>query len=504
MFEDKRWSIFTAAAGAVVITTLSVMNYLNTKKVTRVQLELLDKLEQKLNKKENDERSEEELLNPKERLGELDRPDKRAKMANFYDIRHKSENEGSMVHKFCVTGGPCAGKTTSIAACCEYFQDRGYKVFVVPEAATLLSKGGAMIVSGDFTEEDCIKFQISLMQLQIALEEVFVSIAHQSKSPSLVVCDRGLMDGSAYMSKEGWEALLDEEGWTTAQLRDQRYDAVVHLVTAADGATDFYNLMDNVARYESVEDATQVDQRLQQAWYGHPHFRIVDNRGKNFNEKVDECLEVITSHLFLPKPCETTRKFLLRKKTNNDYIPMWLNTEKFFVEETFLKNDFENLQEEKVRKRTQAGSSTYIYAFRTIFKGEIIEKKRHITGREYMRLLKRKHPDRLTLEKERHCFIWDVNRYTLDVLLNVPNGPCTLRIETTNKNVDLKLPDCFDIIREVTNLKDYTSYILSKKNWYIPPEDEEYLKLAIQRNPSYSELQAMAETKSNMSDHSRP
>jgi hypothetical protein len=35
----------------------------------------------------------------------------------------------------------------------------------------------------------------------------------------------------------------------TIILRDRRYDAVIHLVTAADGAHEFYNL-DNPSRYE--------------------------------------------------------------------------------------------------------------------------------------------------------------------------------------------------------------------------------------------------------------
>jgi hypothetical protein len=46
--------------------------------------------------------------------------------------------------------------------------------------------------------------------------------------------------------------LLDELGVTTSQLRDQRYDAVVHLVTAADGAENFYDSATNEARYETA------------------------------------------------------------------------------------------------------------------------------------------------------------------------------------------------------------------------------------------------------------
>jgi len=45
-------------------------------------------------------------------------------------------------------------------------------------------------------------------------------------------------------------------------LRDTRYDAVIHLVTVANGAESFYTSYNNVARYETVEMAIAVDYKL--------------------------------------------------------------------------------------------------------------------------------------------------------------------------------------------------------------------------------------------------
>lgn len=84
------------------------------------------------------------------------------------------------------------------------------------------------------------------MRMQMHLEDVFTAIALNSECPSVIVCDRGVMDGSAYTTQQLWHAILDETGWTTIQLRDKRYDAIIHLVTAANGAVDFYCL-DNKA-----------------------------------------------------------------------------------------------------------------------------------------------------------------------------------------------------------------------------------------------------------------
>lgn len=85
-----------------------------------------------------------------------------------------------------------------------------------------------------------MKFQINLMRTQIILEDIFLEIALQSDQKAILICDRGVMDGQAYISDHVWQALLDETSWSTIQLRDKRYEAVIHLVTAANGAEKFY------------------------------------------------------------------------------------------------------------------------------------------------------------------------------------------------------------------------------------------------------------------------
>jgi hypothetical protein len=65
-------------------------------------------------------------------------------------------------------------------------------------------------------------------------------------------------------------------------LRDRRYEAVIHLVTAAEGAEEFYSTNTNEARYESAKDAIELDKKLINAWVGHPHFSIIDNTQNGF------------------------------------------------------------------------------------------------------------------------------------------------------------------------------------------------------------------------------
>jgi hypothetical protein len=114
----------------------------------------------------------------------------------------------------------------------------GFKVYSVPEAEKLLAKGGSLGESYKgliFYQK--VRFLIYHMQMQMDLEDTFIELAHDEDSPCIILCDRGVMDTKAYVDQDQiWQGILDETGWTPVQLRDKRYEAVIHLVTAADGA----------------------------------------------------------------------------------------------------------------------------------------------------------------------------------------------------------------------------------------------------------------------------
>lgn len=115
-------------------------------------------------------------------------------------LREKQENK--LIHKICLTGGPCAGKTTAMTHLTNVLSQFGYRVFCVPEAATLFQKGGAMINMAEFTFDMQVKFQICLMEMQTNLEDTFMELAKNEGKKSVILCDRGLMDGSAYVSPQ--------------------------------------------------------------------------------------------------------------------------------------------------------------------------------------------------------------------------------------------------------------------------------------------------------------
>jgi len=61
------------------------------------------------------------------------------------------------------------------------------------------------------------------------------NLALNTKEPCVILIDRGLMDSLGYCKEEMFESILKKTGWNWSDLRDKRYDAVIHLITAADG-----------------------------------------------------------------------------------------------------------------------------------------------------------------------------------------------------------------------------------------------------------------------------
>jgi hypothetical protein len=151
----------------------------------------------------------------------------------------------------------------------------------------------------DLKEKDILNFQWQILKLQMSLEDSFYSLAQDTGKPCVILCDRGAMDGSAYMTVDQWEDLKAEHDLDTVTLRDtcvsvalvahsppgliltcvfcglcRRYIAIFHLVTAANGAENFYTLENNGIRIESVEQAREIDERTCRAWIGHPKLFI--------------------------------------------------------------------------------------------------------------------------------------------------------------------------------------------------------------------------------------
>jgi hypothetical protein len=144
------------------------------------------------------------------------------------------------------------------------------------------------------------------------------------------------MDSRAYIPDDIWQTALDQHNWSHVSLRDKRYDAVIHMVTAADGAEEFYNLESNEARFEGLDDARRVDFKIRDAYLGHHNYFIVDNKHNGgFRGKIERVNEVASKLIHLPTPLNFNKKFLIESKPK---YPSNLKVEQIEIQDTFLRS----------------------------------------------------------------------------------------------------------------------------------------------------------------------
>lgn len=296
-----------------------------------------------------------------------------------------------------------------------------------------------MINMGMFGFNQSVKFQTTLIKTQMALEDTFSELARNEQLPSVILCDRGLMDGSAYVSEELWLAVIDEIGLSQTQLRDKRYDGVIHMVTAADGAEEFYN-KGNEARYENLRQAVDVDLRLRHAYLGHHSFYIVDNGVTHFSSKIDKCVDIVSKIIGMPSPSHHHKKFLIKIRDPNDHaslgFPAECNIATFEMIETIIKpqqkpEDNSDI-EIYLRKRGKTNAYSYTQEIRYTSNNQRIVKSRIITAREYLELIQQKMPHMNTLNKKRTHFLFENKAYMIETILNIPGKPTFLRAELSH------------------------------------------------------------------------
>ena len=186
--------------------------------------------------------------------------------------------------RIVLTGGPGAGKTAVLELVRQYFCKH---VDVLPESASVLFGGG---FRRGTTAAGRAAAQRAIFHVQRELE----TAADAEGDAAIILCDRGTVDGFAYWPgpEDFWNSL-----GTTREREFQRYSAVIHLRTPPpDGG---YNHR-NPVRIESAAEAALVDQRLLQAWEGHPRRFVVESTA-DFLDKAHRTIEILRGEM--PECC---------------------------------------------------------------------------------------------------------------------------------------------------------------------------------------------------------
>lgn len=371
--------------------------------------------------------------------------------------RHKTimETTKKNIKRIVLTGGPCAGKTTALVRIIEHFSGLGYKVFTIPEVPTMFTQAGMNYLTDN--KAFFYEGEKATLEIQLGLEDRFLRMAETCTEPCVIVCDRGTMDISAYMDPKLWNHLLEDVG-TTNQKLHERYDAVLHLVSAADGAEQFYTTSNNAQRLEKADEeglriARGLDKKVISAWAGHPHLRVINN-DVDFDRKMRRVIKEISNVLSLPQTIEQERKYIVEVTGE---LP---ETMESTITQTYLSS--EPGSEVRLRRRTIDGVHVNVHTVRKrISPTEELVTERQVTGNLYESLLQQADPYRETIVKRRQSFIWKGQFFELDSYEKPVDGLMILEAKGAVHHAQVKFPPFLRVVSDITGDVNYYNYNLA-------------------------------------------
>ncbi|MFZ3231604.1 MAG: ATP-binding protein [Pseudobdellovibrio sp.] len=185
-----------------------------------------------------------------------------------------------MTIKIAVTGGPSGGKTTLIEALKKEF---GSKVKIVPEAASILYKGGFPRLknySGYFHAQKAI----------YSTQQELEGLSVDNFPEALIVCDRGSLDSLAYWPDTAEHFFKTFN--TTRAVELARYTWILHLDTAQEIDYD----TSYAIRIEDFHEALMINDKIKKSWEGHPQ-RFIISAAHDFISKMNTSTNIIRAIL---------------------------------------------------------------------------------------------------------------------------------------------------------------------------------------------------------------
>lgn len=190
-----------------------------------------------------------------------------------------------------LTGGPCGGKTAILELAQKIFCNH---VAFVPEAATITYGGGFWRIP----EARGIK---AAQRVICCIQKELEGLVQTAPDCVMGVCDRGIIDTIGYWPDS--ELNFWQDIGRTRQEIYEHYAMVIHLKTPTTAKLG-YNF-NNPVRNESMEQAVQLDEKIQAVWEGHPN-RVVVEPTEDFMDKATQVFELLS--LQLPDCCQTATK----------------------------------------------------------------------------------------------------------------------------------------------------------------------------------------------------
>lgn len=376
-------------------------------------------------------------------------------------IFEKEIGKGNDVSIYALTGGPVAGKSSLELLFTEALLCRNYDVVWIKESATEIITSGVKPFNGI---TDPIEFQRILFKMQYFKEELYRTMKRNTNRKLIIICDRGLLDAKAYMSDDEWQSILKTENKSEIEILS-RYRAIIHMVTAANGAKEAFekSRADNPARSkdETCEVAIALDEKIKSAYIGHNEIYYIGNE-TDFEGKKQKALHIFLSCVGEPVPSQHQEKIIIKKPTY-EYL-LNKKAQRRNIIQVYLKSN--GKEERRIRMMGDGNNFVYYLTKKAIGNyNDYIEKS--ISKDIYDALMLEMDMERRPIIKDRWYFSEGDTYYNLDIYPNWEKY-AVLEIRGSREDVDAKLPVGIEEVKNVTGDIKYSNYFLSKD--FIPED----------------------------------
>jgi hypothetical protein len=313
-----------------------------------------------------------------------------------------------------------------------YFQKEGYTTAIVPDmAAELLSRNHGPGIMG------IVPFHACVLQLTLNSEASARYDLERADKPLIFVC-RGAMDGVAWLTSEEIEDVWSHEGCTRVDLRDKRYNGVLHILASN-------------PRVQAHDDRTLA------AWIGAPHLACI-GLNPSLDERVRQAIVWAASFI---SGVEHERRWFIKPSFDRSRLPS--NARSIEIRQTYVRLPNE-LKDHRYRAR--GDDNTYLY-IRTLKRktgymssddtDEIIH-EHAFTGD----ISRYQTPGYATVVKDRVCAVGNLHYYEHDFLRDLQIQ--ILEAEVPHPDYDVGLPPWIDPddAREVTGQGGFSNRDFSR------------------------------------------
>ncbi|MCI8965771.1 MAG: AAA family ATPase [Clostridia bacterium] len=185
------------------------------------------------------------------------------------------------------TGGAGAGKTSTIEYVKNYYESKGFDVFIINEVPTMLLNNG-------FNSKKCgkLEFLELITKIELYLRDVLEKETEKSLNKNkIMLIDKCPVDNMAFIKREELDKMLEKLNTSYYEIINS-FDLIIHLETIAKDYPELYTNENNKNRTLDKELAVSRNNRLLEA-YKESNKRVIIKVYKDIKDKQERVIDEI-------------------------------------------------------------------------------------------------------------------------------------------------------------------------------------------------------------------